>query len=320
MAKGSINGVIKGKKGNTVFYRVTNSNNKEKQGLREYVPVVANPKTEGQLYQRAIVATIMRAYAAGKEIFDHSFQNVKTGGMSMNHFRKINIDKLRSTILYDVAENLEANEAQGRVVAPGVTVPVAGTYIISEGELEQDIFTYDQGFKLPTATENETVAAYAARVGLVAGDIFTCVLFMCDSSTIVASVDDPTGSDFSKQFNTKFAYVRLTVKENLAETTDPVATYGQLFTIEKSMPQLSISASKVISNPLSIYELGGSKYDCGSIGMIKSRDNERLRSNSTMIFENENTIGLSTPFLLPAWQRRLAYIGQSRLILEGGDL
>ena len=35
-----------------------------------------NPRTNKQLYQRAVMATVMQAYSAGIKIFDHSFPRV----------------------------------------------------------------------------------------------------------------------------------------------------------------------------------------------------------------------------------------------------
>ena len=48
MAKGSIISLMKGKLGQMVLYKVTNSNNKQSQGAREYVAEVANPQTAAQ--------------------------------------------------------------------------------------------------------------------------------------------------------------------------------------------------------------------------------------------------------------------------------
>ena len=89
MAKGSQNGVLKGKRGNTVFFKIANSNNKEKQGSREYVAEVANPMTVPQATQRVKMTPAIRFYSAFKEdCLDHSFEGIKYGGQSMRHFMK----------------------------------------------------------------------------------------------------------------------------------------------------------------------------------------------------------------------------------------
>lgn len=319
MAKGPLNGLMKGKLGNSVFYKIANSKDKEKQGVRQYIPQVANPRSDGQIYQRAVIATVMRAYAAGKAIFDHSFEGVKSGGMSMNHFRKINVDKLRAAIIADVTGSVAVADQNGRVVAPGINTPVPFELIVSEGSLEQDLFTYDSGFKLPAATSAETVAAYAARNNLVAGDIFTLVMFMVNPSNPVAAAANAGNSNYGKQFDCRFGFVRLTVKANLNSNTDAVSTLGQLFTVERNNPQINVTADTTIATALSINGVGSPKYTCGSLAMIKSRDNERLRSNTTMIMEGKANFGIASEYLLNAWQLGVARIGQSPLILEGGN-
>lgn len=310
---------MKGKLGNSVFYKIANSKDKEKQGVRQYIPQVANPRSDGQLYQRAIIATVMRAYAAGKAIFDHSFEGVKSGGMSMNHFRKINVDKLRAAILADLTGSVDLANQNGRVVAPGINTPVPFELIVSEGSLEQDLFAYDSGYKLPAATNAETVAAYATRNNLVPGDIFTLVMFMVNPSNPVAAAANAGDSDYGKQFDCRFGFVRLTVKEGLASVTDAVSTLGQLFTVERNNPQINVTADTTIATALSINGVGSPKYTCGSLAMIKSRDNERLRSNTTMIMEGKANFGIASEYLINAWQLGVARIGQSPLILEGGN-
>lgn len=319
MAKGSINGLVRGKKGNTIFYKVTNSNNKEKQGLREYVPVVRNPKTDGQKYQRAIAATVMRAYAAGKAIFDHSFQGVQNGGHNMNHFRKLNMNLLRSLVNAEVAAGTEAAMSQARIVAPGIVVPVPNKYQISSGSYDQNLFVYDSGFKLPAATSAETVAAYAARVGLIAGDIFTICMFVVDNTTLLFTAVAGSSDAVAKQFRSEFNFVRLTVKANLDANTEAVATLGQLFNIETSKPMAGIVANTTIATALTIDSIFDSKYIGGSIGIIRSRDNEDLRSNTTMVLEGETNFGIGTPYLLDAWSKESQSLSQSPLILEGGN-
>ena len=319
MAKGSLNGIIKGKKGNTIFYKVTNSNNKEKQGLREYVPVVKNPKSDGQKYQRSIAATIMRAYAAGKQIFDHSFQGIATGGRNMNYFRKVNMNLLRSLINSELTNNTEAANSKARVVAPGIMTPVPNLYQISAGTYDQTLFAYNRGFKLPTANDAETVAAYAQRNGLVAGDIFTICMFVVDNTTLLFSAVPDSIDAVSKQFRSEFIFARLTVKDNLASNTDAVATLGQLFNIETSKPILGLTASTTIATALTIDAMFNSKFIGGSIGIIRSRDNEDLRSNSVMVLEGESNFGIGTPYLLDAWSKEKGQLSQSPLILEGGN-
>lgn len=89
MAKGSFNGVIKGKKGNTVFYELTNSNNKEKQGWREYKASIANPQSDGQIDQRVKMQAVNNLYRALKPIITRGWENHKYGDPSRRAFLKL---------------------------------------------------------------------------------------------------------------------------------------------------------------------------------------------------------------------------------------
>lgn len=75
MAKGNMFlGMARGKVGDVVFYR---ADGQQLSRVRNRNP--RNPRTNAQLFQRAIMATVVQAYAAGKELFDHSFQGFQSG-------------------------------------------------------------------------------------------------------------------------------------------------------------------------------------------------------------------------------------------------
>lgn len=128
MAKGSQNGVLKGKRGNTVFFKIANSNNKEKQGSREYVAEVANPMTVPQATQRVKMTPAIRFYSAFKEdCLDHSFEGIKYGGQSMRHFMK------------------KAFELQTGwpFAQKGLAVALPGEYLMSQGSLNPIQYEFD---------------------------------------------------------------------------------------------------------------------------------------------------------------------------------
>lgn len=305
-------GMAKGKIGDVVFYR---RNGEQISRSRNRQP--ANPKSVGQQYQRAIMATILRAYSAGKAIFDHSFQSVKFGGDSQSHFLKINLNKLRGAVSNDIASGASAATSVGRVVAPGITSPVPFSYIISEGTYDQYLFSYNAGYSLPAAQSAETVAAYAARVGLIAGDIYTLCFFGVDDTTVLFNAAPSENDPLAKQFRCQFMFVRMTVKAGLDAVTDAVATYGQLFTFAKSTVIPGIVDSTPIDEVLDISQLTGTKFANGALGMIRSRDNEDLRSNTTMELIGIDNVGIASFYLQDAWSRS-ASLRESAYILEGG--
>lgn len=305
-------GMAKGKIGDVVFYR---RNGEQISRSRNRQP--SNPKTVGQQYQRAIMATVLRAYSAGKAIFDHSFQSVKFGGDSQSHFLKINLNKLRGAVSNDIGSGASAATSVGRVVAPGITSPVPFSYIISEGSYNQYLFSYNAGYSLPAAQTSETVAAYAARVGLIAGDIYTlCVLAVNDSVVLFNAAPD-LNDPLAKQFQSSFFFVRMTVKANLDTVTDAVATYGQLFEFDKSTVVPGLGGTTPINEVLDISQLTDTRNSNGALGMIRSRDNEDLRSNTTMELIGIDNVGIASYYLQDAWSRQ-ASLRDSAYILEGG--
>lgn len=128
MAKGSQNGVLKGKRGNTVFFKIANSNNKEKQGSREYVAEVANPMTVPQATQRVKMTPAIRFYSAFKEdCLDHSFEGIKYGGQSMRHFMKM------AFVL----------QTGWPFAQKGLSVALPGEYLMSQGSLTSIQYGFD---------------------------------------------------------------------------------------------------------------------------------------------------------------------------------
>lgn len=117
MAKGSFNGVISGKKGNTVFYPIKNSNNAEKQGWREYNAKVSNPQTDGQIDQRVKLQAVNNLYRALKSVIGRGFENHKYGDESRRAFLKL---------------ALSADFSSGPILSKGSTIaaPIPGVPIM----------------------------------------------------------------------------------------------------------------------------------------------------------------------------------------------
>lgn len=88
MAKGNFNGILRGKLGNTVFYEIKNSNNSEKQGLRERKRVISNPQTSKQADQRMKLLPATKIAAVLKAIIERGFEGVPYGTRSRQAFMK----------------------------------------------------------------------------------------------------------------------------------------------------------------------------------------------------------------------------------------
>lgn len=73
---------MKGKLGNTVAYRLKNSNNRETQGFRVYQPNVSNPQTDQQLDQRVKMAVVTNEYRALRDVIRRGMQSFEYGDPS----------------------------------------------------------------------------------------------------------------------------------------------------------------------------------------------------------------------------------------------
>lgn len=337
MAKGNMfQGMARGKVGDVVFSR---TNGEQISRVRNRHP--NNPRTNKQMYQRAVMATVMQAYSAGKEIFDHAFQGKAVGAENQRVFLSKNAKLLRGQIAAELAAGTTALNCNAAVVAPGAITPVPNAYMVSEGTYPQNFFGWDDSvkeFSIPDTVEDETVAQYAARLGLVAGDIYTFVAIVIASKTpsfTVRGVETDTTGDYKpeSQYPAVFAFVRLQVKDVSSVTTpassaslatffEKTAEKNANFTLALAIPGASITLSNIFSNTA----FPAVSVNLASIGCIRSRLDEDLRSTSFMNIcspvsgrEADGMYGITTPLVNAAWKQGTENLGDSDLILEGGD-
>lgn len=319
MGRGSI--------GDVTFYR---ADGQQLSRVRNRRP--KNPKTEAQLYQRAIMATIVKAYQAGKAIFDHSFQGFSVGAQCQRQFMSLNAKMLRQLVATDINTPIQTMSQKARVVAPGVNVPVANPFIISRGSYQQNLFAYDElshGFAMPSALENETVAAYAQRLNLIAGDIYTFIVFAERSDIAYQS---PNWDDALASLNyCNFGWVRMIVKSGLSNVADALEYLNQIFNFESSGgdfdPGRSIVKTLAPDDAVTIQSLINSQEtgytNTGAIGVIRSRLDQDLRSDSELRVNYGTTAddqyGIASDYILSEWQNSTTSVGNSELILEGGN-
>lgn len=285
-----------------------------------------NPRTNKQLYTRAIMASVMATYAAGKEIFDHSFEGYSVGAENQRRFMSENIRLLRAAIASAI-EEADDEKFGPNVTAPGIQVPVFNEWKISEGSYPLVGFTpftgdNSPGWALPSPQEGETPAAYAERVGLLADDLFTFLIFKPITSQVLYRAATITyGPEYLYQV--AFGFVRLRVKPDLA-TTGTASTYADIFTEEVSANVQSSLAGYLLGDDIhrGSFTVGGVTDLVGMIGLIRSREDVDLRSLSYMRYDFPDSYrdhGLDYRYLLWAWKNAAQKIGQSELILEGGD-
>ncbi len=124
MAKGSAMGLWKGKKGSAVFYKIKNSNSAQKQGIRERVYEVSNPKSAAQAAQRMKLLPAQRIATLLKRVIERGFEGVEYGAKSRAVFMKYALA---------MTEGVPATDKDSSIVYPG-------KYLIAKGQLPE-VFT-----------------------------------------------------------------------------------------------------------------------------------------------------------------------------------
>lgn len=317
MAKGiEMNGMLRGKRGGNVYYR---QGGQQVSRARNTQP--ANPRTNKQLYQRAVMATCMRMYSLGKEIFDHSFQGRKKGSENQSRFMALNAKIIRNGIAAQVNSNAD-NKI--RVVGPGVVAGVVNPIQVSEGTYQNRLLD-NNGVLLVQATAGETIADYCRRAGIISGDIYTWIVLNCSSVDTAYEAPGAGNDNKGKQFVTAFNYAQVKVKSDiLANTTAITAdtTYAAIFEAGNyNIADIQTDAKLIGEAGLFIGD--GLDYGLGEacVGIIRSREDSDLRSTTVLqpTDLNDGGYGLSAAYLLNAWSAGTVAVGTSELILEGSD-
>lgn len=316
--------LLKGKVGGVVYYKLTDSNNKATQGTRVYTSQVRNPNTTRQQYQRAILKTVSNMYAQGKVIFNHSFQGKSVGGANAREFRRLNMRALRAQCVADFNAGLRPAGYRSFVSAKGSMYAAPNEYIISQGTYDQQFFTWEdenKAYTVPAATQGQTVADYAAANGLIEGDIYTFVALIVNKN-VVAGGDGKT--PYETNYKSDFLYSRFRVK--LAENTAAaITTMSQIFEqLPSSLPNVNLNLLNVGLDLTVDKVFAGDVPALGAFGCIRSREDMDLRSNSTMHLIKSTDLdapgfGIISAFVPTYWADDAGNLGDSELLLEGGD-
>lgn len=169
MAKGSLNGLLKGKLGNTIFYKVTNSADKEKQGSRQYVASIANPQTAPQATQRMRMKPAINFYRGIADLLDHSWEGVKYGALSRQKFMQLALSPTLTGIPY---------------VDKGESRFIPGDYPISLGSVGVDT----QSITFSSDNDEEYGTYGIVRWGLIPSFRVSDGSYGAFSSAIIAAV------------------------------------------------------------------------------------------------------------------------------------
>lgn len=321
-------GMARGKVGDVVFYR---ANGQQISRARNRRP--ANPRTSKQSLQRAVMASVSRLYSVGRVIFDHSWENEKVGSGSQRGFVQENIPLLRSLLISEINNSVSPESARGRVSAPrvGVAVPFDGMKI-SNGSYSQQFFIRNidptggmTSFSAQPSAEGESIAQYAARNGLVPGDIYTFLGIgvgnLSDGNIVYDGNDgsEELPDDYKRIWNSRLVYCQLMVRADIASVTDAVSASTKLSDLFNLYSSSGISAD--LSNTLLTAEISlatlDDVYPAGVLGVIRSREDSGVRSSSYAYFSSNSDFGLTPDVAIDAWGKIDTNLAGAELILEG---
>ena len=306
MTKGNLfQSMGRGALGDLVFQRVNGE-----QQTRVRVRHPRNPRTDGQQYQRAIMATILRAYEAGQAIFSHSFQGDGTTANDQPLFMQRNLELLRKAIANDIDRHLAPNVQAGRVVAPDTNNPVPFAYQISDGTYQQTLFSFgnsstDYDVTIPRPQANETVSHYCKRVGIIPDDYYTiCVFAQSDTDFAYEDLD---GDEGISQRRCYFNFARLGVKPDVLTNNNPIEVWADVFSLLTDGEMIDLDARQLnydVCEGIDISNISESAYAYGSIGVIRSQKNSEKRSRSFMKYLNGGyPAGIYSTRILEVWGR-----------------
>lgn len=314
MAKGNpFLGTSSGSVGDVTLYRRNGE-----QISRVRVRQVANPQTSRQVYTRAILATISKAYSAGHAIFDHSFEGERVPLGAQRYFLRENLRMLRANITADRDANLEA-PLSNPLVAKNAPYPVIGQYIVSHGSLFNTLVSITPGtadnaghFDIGQAFgTSATWGDFYDSLGLLPDDIYTFVFFAYGDVQAMVSGN----------YTTEFGFVRLSCKQLTDEqrllTTEP--KISDFFDIAKSGNVSAATLAFGENNRADITLYSGRTVQ--SLACIRSREDSGLRSSEQMVYmvgdDIAGTDGTYWGNVFDRWSSGLQ-LGESSLILEGG--
>lgn len=268
-----------GSVGDLVSYR---RNGKQVQRVR--VRNIANPRTEAQAKNRAVLATMGAAYSYMQAIVDHSFQNKNSKSENMQEFQKLNQGIARSldnAPVFD-AQQYNYNFKGESVLRPNPyaiargTLPSVQIDAPTEGNLS-DGFVVHAFDSLFTEVADVTYNDVCAALGVELGSQLTFCIINDDTFSGV-----PGSSNMPKSYG-NFHFARVILAPDDGDGTKKAfKTSGSLVEFDNvnSKNQGSVSFDTTQNNE---FIVAGKHYPLAA-GIIISNYNGRwLRSNTDMV-------------------------------------
>lgn len=323
------------------------------QITKDRVQSVANPKTQKQQFQRAIMATAMAAYSEMKAIEDHAFQGKKKGSENQREFMSRNLVAMRNAFLQYQNESTAPASQRFFAVGPKTPTVLPCEWIISHGTMDEQVFLqYEDGnhtFKTPEMYDyrqvsgglSSTLGELAANLGIIPGMQITFCCVNAKNGPRIYEIDPAQYAGYS---DFKFGVCRFVVKnfdpsEEVTAPTNDLATLFAGFVTKvvdtnRTTPSLlsSLTDDMVHKEDTSYLTvdaeliIAGAGFDetlTRGLGIITSMVDQDLRSTSKMFVRpwlaNELAVGLTWNYVPAAWQKGGEELGESDLYLEGGE-
>lgn len=324
------------------------------QITKDRVQSVANPKTQKQQFQRAIMATVMAAYSEMKAIEDHAFQGKKKGSENQREFMSRNLVAMRNAFLQYQSENTAAASQKFWAVGPKTPTVLPCEWIISHGTMEEQTFLNFEDSDHMISTPNissyrSESGGYTSTLGELADDLGIIpgmqITFICINATNGPRIYQVDPANFAGYHDFKFRFCRLAFKYFDRDKIVTVATadleglygnfLGEVIDTTRSTPSLVASLEDEGSIPDGYnyvrYDaldlLAGAAFDetlTHGLGIITSMVDQDLRSTSKILVLNQNytgpATGLGWSWVPLAWQLNGEGLGESELYLEGGSV
>lgn len=323
------------------------------QITKDRVQTVANPKTQKQQFQRAIMATVMAAYSEMKAIEDHAFQGKKKGSENQREFMSRNLVAMRNAFLQYQDNNIAVANQKYFAVGPKTPTVLPAEWIISHGTMEEQTFlTYEDGnhtFVSPDiASYTVESGGYKSTLGQIADDFGIVpgmqITFLCVNATNGPRIYEVDSEDYAGYHDWKFKFARLVFKQFdraqvVTSSTSDFVQFLQnwltgvvdtsrtdpdlLYNLREEPTFLQGESHFSIDAELLLGSAGFDETLTGGVGVITSMVDGVERSSSKMQVRSTTNraqaLGLSWNWVPLAWQNSGASLGESDLYLEGGE-
>lgn len=267
--------------GDVTFYR---SGGQQRSRARNRKP--ANPRSEKQSIQRMILSTAAKMASAFEPIVNHSWEGVAVGQASVQHFRSLAMNTLR-TAAVKIINDPSVRTPFGQYAIKGA--PIVG-YVegirISSGSLGingiiaqgNDTIRYTLGEALSTTaiTTQEQYVAELRKMSLQPGDQLTFVVQSVNLNLPVAtfSMDGSTTSNYAERVQ----FCRVVFKSELPDDFSGTIITGSSFNpdlIEETQGVLpTVAAAGTAPEAFLDFDFGDALdvgYDIEAAGIIRSQ-------------------------------------------------